>query len=151
MNLANTNVKNDVSRFWNSLMAKQCICLLLFEQNVCLMLWPKRQQSPKSYFERKDQCHKVIIYLGVIWKGIITGVCIPNMKSQSYIVQMLKRRLTFTTDRHRDRQTVTNRHACIDRWGANYLPVYLFVFAITNEPWKKLLMIETSYLACILN
>ena len=30
-----------------------------------------------------------VIDLGVIWKGIISGVCMPNMKSLSLTVQML--------------------------------------------------------------
>ena len=36
----------------------------------------------------KSQGHKVID-LGVIWKGIMSGVCMPNMKSLSLTVQKL--------------------------------------------------------------
>ena len=44
----------------------------------------------KSYFthEVQSQDHKVID-LGAIWKGIISWVCMPNMKPLSLTVQKL--------------------------------------------------------------
>ena len=77
---------------------KGCLC----NTTVC----PRRQQSRKSYFklQGETQGHKVID-LGFIWKGIICGVCMPNMKSLSLTVQKLLRRLKLTTDRQTDKQT----------------------------------------------
>ena len=46
-----------------------------------------------------------VIDLGVIWKGAISGVYMPNMKSLSLTVQQLQGRLKLTTDRQTDRQT----------------------------------------------
>ena len=49
-----------------------------------MCLWntspPRRQQSPKSnfYIQGQSQGHKVID-LGVIWKGVISGLCMPNL------------------------------------------------------------------------
>ena len=51
---------------------------------------PGGNKVQKSYFKRKGQSqgHKVI-ELGFNWKGIISGVCMPNMKSLSFRVQKL--------------------------------------------------------------
>ena len=51
---------------------------------------PAATKSKKSYFNSKGQSqgHKVID-VGVIWKGIIIGVCMPNMKSLPLTVQKL--------------------------------------------------------------
>ena len=51
---------------------------------------PGSNKVQKSFFERKGQSqgHKVID-LGVIWKGIISWVCMPNMKSLPLTVQKL--------------------------------------------------------------
>ena len=45
-------------------------------------------QKAISSFKVKSQGHKVID-LDVIWKGVISGVCMPNMKSLSLTVQKL--------------------------------------------------------------
>ena len=44
----------------------------------------------KSYFKYKghSQGH-MVIDLGVVWKNLFSGVCIPNMKSLSPMVQKL--------------------------------------------------------------
>ena len=55
----------------------------------------------------QSQCHKVIDF-GVIWKGVISGICIPNMKCLSLNVQKLKQRLELTTDRQTNRQDKNN-------------------------------------------
>ena len=51
---------------------------------------PGGNKVQKSYFERKGQSqgHKVIDP-GVIWKGIISRVYMPNMKSLPLTVQKL--------------------------------------------------------------
>ena len=52
--------------------------------------YPGSNKVRKSYFSMKGQSedHKVI-GLDVIWKGIISWVCMPNMKSLSLMVQNL--------------------------------------------------------------
>ena len=45
--------------------------------------------------------------LGVIWKGIISGVCIPNMECPSPKVQNLYFRLKLTTDGTKTKQYAT--------------------------------------------
>ena len=79
---------------------------------------PQQQLSPKSYFKPQGQSqgHKVID-LGVIWKGVISRVCMPNMKSLSLMVQKLKRRLKLTTDRQTNKQTGQKQYAQIIRSG----------------------------------
>ena len=66
---------------------------------------PDSKKVQKSYFKHiaQSQGHKAI-NLGVIWKGIISRVCIPNMKSLSLTVKQLKRRLKLTTERQTDRK-----------------------------------------------
>ena len=50
---------------------------------------PAATKSKKLFLaSRWSQGHKVID-LGVIWKDIISGVCMPNMKSLSLMVQKL--------------------------------------------------------------
>ena len=51
---------------------------------------PPTATKAKKLFLRKGQSqgHKVID-LGVIWKGITGGVCMPNMKSLPLTVQKL--------------------------------------------------------------
>ena len=51
---------------------------------------PSSDQIRKSYFKHKghSQGHKAID-IGVDWKGIISGVCTPYMKSLSLTVQKL--------------------------------------------------------------
>ena len=51
---------------------------------------PGGNKVQKSYFKSKGQSqgHKVID-LGVIQKGIISGVCMPNMKSLTLTVKTL--------------------------------------------------------------
>ena len=58
----------------------------LWNTTVC----PRWQESLKSYFslQGQSQGHKVI-EVGVIWKGVISGVCMQNMKSLSLKVQKL--------------------------------------------------------------
>ena len=52
-------------------------------------LYPRRQQSLKSYFFLgQSEGHKVID-LAVIWKGIIIWVFMPNMKPLSLTDQKL--------------------------------------------------------------
>ena len=52
---------------------------------------PWWQQSPKRFYKRKGQGHK-IIYLGAILKSIISGVYMPSIKSLSLKVQKLYRK-----------------------------------------------------------
>ena len=50
---------------------------------------PAATKSKKLFLvQRQIQGHKVID-LGVIWQGIISGVCMPNMKSLYLTVQNL--------------------------------------------------------------
>ena len=62
------------------------IKVCLWNTTVC----PRQQQSQKSYsyLQGQSQGHKVID-LGVIWKRVISEVCMPNMKSLSLTVQKL--------------------------------------------------------------
>ena len=62
---------------------------------------PGSNKVQKAIFSFKVKVN--VIDLGVIWKGIISGVCMPNIKSLSLTVQKLKRRLKLTTDRQTDR------------------------------------------------
>ena len=61
---------------------------------------PAARKSKLAIFLYKghSQGHKVID-LGVIWKGIISGLCMPNMKSRYLTAQKLWPRLIFSTDR----------------------------------------------------
>ena len=63
----------------NKMLVKK-IKVYLWNTTLC----PQQQQSPKSYFylQGQSQSH-------VIWKGVISGVCMPNMKSPSLTVQKL--------------------------------------------------------------
>ena len=64
---------------------------------------PRQQQTPKMAFLYKGQGHKVID-LGVTWKGFISWVCMPHMKSLSLTVWKLWPRLKFfTTESQTDR------------------------------------------------
>ena len=49
---------------------------------------PPTATKSKKLFLGQSQDHKVID-LGVIWKGVSRGVCMPNMKSLSLTVQKL--------------------------------------------------------------
>ena len=51
---------------------------------------PGGNKVQKSYFllQGLSQGHKVID-LGAIWKDVVSGVCMPNMKSPSLTVQKL--------------------------------------------------------------
>ena len=68
---------------------------MLNDRKIKVCLWnteyaPGGNKVQKSYFKSKGQSqgHKVID-LGVIWKGIISGVCMPNMKFLPLMVQKL--------------------------------------------------------------
>ena len=51
---------------------------------------PGGNKVQKSYFQFQGQSQGYKdIDLGVIWKGIISGVCMPNMKSIPLTVQKL--------------------------------------------------------------
>ena len=47
---------------------------------ICETLYPQQQQSLKKLFLAQSQGHKVID-LGVIWKGIISCLCMPGIYS----------------------------------------------------------------------
>ena len=83
------------------------ITYLWIKFKVCLWntMPPAATKSKKLFLaSSQNQGHKVID-LGVIWKGVISGVCMPNIKSLSLTVQMLEPRLKLTTDRQTNRQT----------------------------------------------
>ena len=68
---------------------------MLYYLKIKVCLWntdyaPGGNKVQKRYFQIKGQSqgHKVID-LGVIWKGIISGVFMPNMKFLSLTIQKL--------------------------------------------------------------
>ena len=70
-----------------------CNTIILTKIKVCL--WntgyaPSDNKVKKSYYklQGRSQGHKVID-LGVIWKGVFSGVCMPSMKSLSLTVKKL--------------------------------------------------------------
>ena len=69
---------------------------------------PDGNKVEKAILASRSKSNHKAIDFGVIWKGIISGVCMPNMKSLSLTVQMLWRRLKFTTDRQTYRQADSN-------------------------------------------
>ena len=57
-----------------------------------------------------------VIDLGVIWKGFISWLCMPNMESLSFMFQKLWPILTFfATESNNHRQTGRKSHRQIDR------------------------------------
>ena len=68
---------------------------------------PRRQQNRKSYFSFKVKVK--VTDLGIIWKGIISEVCMPNMKPLSYSSKVITK--VKVDNRQTDRQTnrLTNR------------------------------------------
>ena len=68
---------------------------------------PGSNKVQKAIFSFKVKVKVIIkvIDLGVIWKGVFSGVCMPKMKSLSVRVQKLKQMLKLTTDKQTDRQT----------------------------------------------
>ena len=63
---------------------------------------PAVTKSKLAIFWNKGQGH----WPGAIWKGFISWVCEPNMKSLSFTVHKLWPRLkVFATDRHMDTHT----------------------------------------------
>ena len=81
---------------------------------------PRRRQSPKSYFQLQGQYqgHK-IIDLVVIGKGVISGVCMPNLKSISYgskVIAKVKvdnRQTNKQTNKQTDKKDKNNMHPII--------------------------------------
>ena len=83
----------------------------------------------KSYFylEGQSQGPKTI-ELGVIWKGVIRGVCMPNIKSLSFMTQNLKRRLKLAIDR----QDKTNMPPITQSRGIKSYKIQKFLWTLVN-------------------
>ena len=91
-------------------------------RGVCetLQYAPSGNKVEKAIFSFKVKVK--VIDLGVIWKDIISGVCMPNMKSLSLAVQKLYRRLKLTTDRQTNKQTNRQTNKQTGRQDKNNMP-----------------------------
>ena len=88
----------------NCIVVTNCVCWryihlkqFLSTPYVCKSLCPGGTKLQKAIFSIKVTVK--VIDLGVIWKGIISGVCMPNIKSFSLAAQCLQLRLKLTTDK----------------------------------------------------
>ena len=88
----------------NRIDVKNCVCWryihlkeFLSTPYVCKSLCPGGTKLQKANFSIKVTVK--VIDLGVIWKGIISGICIPNIKSFSLAAQCLQLKLKLTTDK----------------------------------------------------
>ena len=87
-------VKREIGNFVNKLRKLRCVCEILHD------LYAPGGNKGQS------QGHKVID-LDVIWKGIISGVCMPNLKSLSLAFQKLEQKVKVD-NRQTDKQTNRN-------------------------------------------